>query len=158
MIKHAASSIPFSPLAPLIVALSLASCGSDTDPATEIDPSRSGDPNSIHTVMARFSDAAHEVADLNENGEATIGELKRVSKTVNEVKFATYDEDHSGGLSVAESIKAIEGGPVSGKLRSRFDPNGDGVVEPADMTRFDELIGGTDGLRNFIQVEQVFDL
>lgn len=158
MTRHPASFNLLSSLAPLVVALSLSSCGSTTVTDTEIDPSRSGDPNSIHTLMAKFARAVHEVADLNENGEATIGELTRVSKTVNEAKFATYDEDDSGGISIAESIKAIEEGPVSGKLRSRFDPNGDGRVEPADMARFDELIGDTDGLRNFIQVEQVFSL
>jgi len=158
MINFPKGSNLVSPLAPLMVALALTSCGTKPDPAGAENPSRSGDPNSIRTVMARFAKAAHEVADLNENGEATIGELKRVSKKMDDVKFKIYDEDNSGGLSVAEAIKAVETGDVSAKLKRQFDPNGDGIVDPAEMARFNKLIGTTDGLRNFIQVEHVFAL
>lgn len=156
--NHLAVSHFLSRLGMLTMAVALASCGTSKNPAGEPPNGGNHDPNSFAALRARFAKSVHVVADLNENGEATIGELRRVSPELNEAKFEGFDEDNSGGLSLEEATKAVESGEVSAKLQRQFDPDADGLVEPAEWKRFNKMVLVSDDLRNFVQVESIFNL
>ena len=143
----------------LPIAVFLAACGSGGDAAdTDKSGSRSGAANSFSALQIRFAESVHTVADLNENGEVTIGELQRVSPKLDLEKFKLYDQDNSGGISVEEATTAVQRGVITDKLRQKFDQDGDGIIQPPDQARFNELVSASDRLRNFVQVERIFEL
>lgn len=107
-------------------------------------------------MTARLAKAVHLIADLNENGEVTYQELLRVDANVDDEKFRLMDLDKSDGLSLEESTIAITGGDAGTKLRRKFDPDNDGVVDAAEAAKFDKMIKATEGLRKLVEVEHIF--
>jgi hypothetical protein len=148
-VLHAAKGLVLPAIAVVFTA-----CATKTTPEPpDLTPAGDGD---IDLMLARFAKAVHVIADLNENGEATYQELLRVDADADDERFRGYDLDKSGGLSLQETTTAITNGEIATKLRSRFDPNHDGVIEAPEAEKFDKLIEATDGLRKFMEVERVF--
>ena len=141
---------------PLAAALLLSSCTTKILPdPPELTPASNSDTD---LMLAGFAKAVHLIADLNEDGEATYQEILRVDADADDEKFRAADLDNSGGLSVQEATTAITKGPAGDKLLKRFDPNGDGVINAAEQAEFDRLIAATEGLRRFVEVEDLFTM
>ena len=138
----------------LTIAVVFTSCATKPTPEPpELTPTGSSD---IDLMTARLAKAAHLIADLNENGEVTYQELLRVDANADDERFRVMDLDKSGGLSLEESTIAITGGDAGTKLRRKFDPDNDGVVDAAKAAEFDKMINATEGLRKFVEVEHIF--
>ena len=136
------------------MALVFASCSTTPDPdPPELTPEGDSD---VDLMIARLAKAVHVIADLNEDGEVTYQELLRVDADADDEKFREADLDNSGTLSLEEATKAITAGNAGEKLRRRFDPNGDGVISASKQAEFDQLLAATEGLRRFVEVEDVF--
>lgn len=140
----------------LTIAVVFTSCATKPIPVPpELTPAGNSD---IDLLVARFAKAVHVIADLNENGEVTYQELLRVDADADDEKFRLADLDESGGLSLEETTVAITGGDAGTKLRRKFDPNHDGVIDAAEAAEFDKMIDATEGLRKFVEVERIFSL
>lgn len=141
-------------LVPLSIAVVFASCATTPDPDPPgLAPAGNSD---IDLMQARFAKAVHEIANLNENDEVTYQELLRVDLNADDEKFRLADLDESGGLSLEEVTIVVTNGDAGAKLRRKFDPNHDGVINAAEAAKFDKMIEATDGLRKFVEVEHIF--
>lgn len=140
----------------LAIAVGLTSCATkpiQNPPA--LTPASSSDTD---LMLAKFAKAVHVIADLNENGEATYQEILRVDADADDEKFRSADRDGSGGLSLEETTIGITSGEAGQKLLRRFDPDNDGTIDAAESAEFERMIDATEGLRNFVEVEDIFTL
>ena len=150
------ASIPrlfLSVLCPAVLALGLASCKTTKEPA-EPPPAETD----FDRLLESFARSLHLIADLNENGDVTYQELLRVNRDADPYKFQEADTDDSGGLSLAESVVAVRGAEISDVLWKKFDVRSDGSIRSSDQARFDEMIAATEGMRRFVEVEDIFEL
>ncbi|MEM8956011.1 MAG: hypothetical protein AAGD22_17785 [Verrucomicrobiota bacterium] len=136
--------------ATLVIALSATSCLPEG--AKEHADADNDGQLETKELEAALSETIHTAGDADGDGHLTVEEWTKVYPEVDKSAFAKYDKDGTPGLSVEETVVALDDQGSFDSLIFKIDANNDGVIDEKEAGEtYEALQSSGDNLKEFLK-------
>ncbi|MEM7143751.1 MAG: hypothetical protein AAF591_01370 [Verrucomicrobiota bacterium] len=132
------------------VALALAAASCLPEGAKEHADSDNDGQLETKELETALSETIHTAGDADGDGNLTIEEWTKVYPKVDKSAFSKYDKDGTPGLSVEETVVALDAQGSFDVLIAKIDANGDGVIDEEEAAVAYDALQSSDQLKDLL--------